>query len=106
MPETPEEIAARLEALIRPGYRDNLLAKGLARGLIWRNGILPVGAPNFGRNLTTDLLDHGFHLLATSLRLREVQRDSVSVGPGLYAAAEAIESAARHDSRTDAERGF
>src|SRR5579864_4941518 len=106
MPETSAEIARRLERLLEPGYRENLLAKGLARGLIWRDGRLPPDAPNFSPDLTTDLLDHGFQLLATSLRLREAQGDATTIDRGLYAAAEAIESAARHDSVSEVSRGF
>ena len=106
MPETPAEIAQRLDRLLQPGYRENLIAKGLARGLIWRDGRLPPDAPNFSPDLTIDLLDHGFQLLATSLRLREMDGDAGIIDRGLYAAAEAIESAARHDSNNEVSRGF
>lgn len=106
MPENAPDIAARLEALTRPGYRDNLLAKGLARGLIWRDGRLPADAPNFGPDLSTDLLDHGFLILSNALRLRELQRDDALVGRTLQVAAEAIESAARHDVSSTVDRGF
>jgi hypothetical protein len=106
MPENVEEITERLESLLKRGYRDNLLAKGLARGLIWRNGHLPTDAPKFGLNLMTDLLDYGFLLLSTSLRLRELHGNEEVVRRSLETAAEALESAARNDSWTDVERGF
>jgi DEAD/DEAH box helicase len=106
MPENPADIVARLDSLTTPGYRENLLAKGLARGLVWRDGQLPPEAPNFPPDLTTDLLDHGFVLLGNSLRLRDLQGDPAVSRRALQAAGEALESAARHDVRTDAERGF
>ena len=106
MPENAADIAARLEALTQPGYRENLLAKGLARGLIWRDGRLPTDAPNFGPDLSTDLLDHGFLILSSALRLREMQGDQPLVSRTLQFAAEAIESAARHDITTTVDRGF
>lgn len=106
MPESVATLTARLEALVQPGYRDRLLAKGLARGLVWRDGRLPEDAPTFGPNLTTDLLDHGFQILATCLQMREVARDSPVIRRALQTAAEAIESAARHEDQLDVERGF
>lgn len=106
MPENAVDIAARLEALTIPGYRGNLLARGLARGLIWRDGRLPTDAPTFSPDLTTDLLDHGFLILSNALRLRELQGDSVIVARTLQVAAESIESAARHDVPTTVDRGF
>src|SRR5436190_12206270 len=106
MPETIEELASSLEQLTQPGYRDRLIARGLARGLIWRNGILPSDAPNFAPELSTDLLDHGFHVLSQALKLRELDRTHAMVPRGLYVSAEAIESASRHTNSDDAERGF
>lgn len=106
MPETAAEIATRLEAFIAPGYREHLLARGLARGLIWREGQLPVDAPKFSPDLTTDLLDHGFLILALALRLRDHQGDESVIRRSLQVAAEAIESAARNDAVADSERGF
>lgn len=106
MPENDATVTARLEALIQPGYRERLLAKGLARGLVWRDGQLPEESPTFGPNLTTDLLDHGFQILATSLQLREINGDAFIIRRALQTAAEAIESAARHEDRVDVDRGF
>lgn len=106
MPETATDITARLEAMTKPGYRGNLLAKGLARSLIWRDGRLPADAPNFSPDLTTNLLDHGFVILSNALRLRELQGDAAFVARALQVAAEAIESAARHDIPTTVDRGF
>lgn len=106
MPETPEDLASSLSELTQPGYREKLIARGLARGLIWRNGILPSDAPEFSPELSTDLLDHGFLVLSQALRLRDLERTNEMVARGLYVAAEAIESASRHASRNDSERGF
>jgi hypothetical protein len=106
MPENADNIAARIDTLIQPGYREQLLAKGLARGLIWRDGVLPLDAPQFGNSLSLDLLDHGFLLLSSALRLRDLQGDGSTVRRGLHSAAEALESASRHETTEDHQRGF
>jgi replicative superfamily II helicase len=106
MPENAADIAERIDTLLQPGYREQLLAKGLARGLIWRDGVLPPDAPQFGDSLSLDLLDHGFLLLLSSLRLRDLGHDTATVNRGLHAAAEALESASRHEAVTDHQRGF
>lgn len=106
MPENAPELADRIRTLTQPGFRDRLIAKGLARGLIWRDGALPPDAPQFGADLTTNLLDHGFLLLSLSLHLRDLGEQPDAVNGGLYAAAESLESAARHESAAEAHRGF
>jgi hypothetical protein len=106
MPRTTNEVIERLQQLTTPGYRDKLIARGLARGLIWEDGELPPGAPGFSSELSTDLLDHGFTVLALSLGLRQVGGDPEVVKQGLYAAAEALESAVRRGEGADIERGF
>lgn len=100
------EITERIRALIQPGTRERLIARGLARGLIWRDGKLPPESPAFSRELSTDLLDHGFNVLSLSLQLRELGGDSEVIKQGLYSSAEAIESAVRRGERADLERGF
>ena len=106
MAETNSELVARINRLTAPGHRGNLVARGLARGIVWRDGILPADAPSFSPDLTTDLLDHGFQLLSVSLNLRAAEGDGEAVRRGLQAAAESLESASRHDSQTVVERGF
>ena len=106
MPQDVAEIVAHLEAATRAGYRGNILAKGLARGLIWRDGELPDDAPDFSSELSTDLLDHGFLILSNALRLREIQRDHPLLSLTLQVAAESLESAARHDNPRTVDRGF
>lgn len=106
MARTTEEIIDRLSELTQPGNRERLLAKGLARGLIWRDGQLPPGVEYFSDDLTTDLLDHGFTVLELSLELRVRDSSHALVKRGLYVAAESLESAVRHGEVADIERGF
>src|SRR5579885_828498 len=88
VPESTSDLIARINRLTTPGHRGNLVARGLARGLVWRDGALPPEAPSFSPDLTTDLLDHGFQLLSTALSLRAAGGDADVVRRGLYAAAE------------------
>src|SRR5260221_5683774 len=44
--DLPEAISRTLAELIQPEARGRLLALGLARGMIWRDGIVPAGAPD------------------------------------------------------------
>jgi hypothetical protein len=106
MAEPSSRIVERINRLTTAGHRGNLVARGLARGMVWRDGALPPGAPTFSEDLTTDLLDHGFQLLSSSLSLRAAEGDMTVVRRRLYGAAESLESAARFDGRTVAERGF
>jgi len=106
MPQNVDEIAAALQDLVQPGFRDKLIARGLARGLIWQNGVLPPESPPFSFDLTTDLLDHGFRVLTLALKLRELGGEQAVVDVGLLTAAEAIESAVRRGKDSDIERGF
>ena len=105
MPQPTEELENQLQELTRPGARDALVRRGLARGLIWRGGRLPDGAPNFSVSLTEDLLDHGYLVLANALRLRERRGSTVEVERGLRVAAESIESAVRRGEQA-ADRDF
>jgi hypothetical protein len=106
MAETNDDLVARITRLTTPGHRGNLVARGLARGLVWRGGELPPGAPSFSYDLSTDLLDHGFQLLSAALSLRAAEGNMAIVNRGLLAAAESLESAARYDSHAVVERGF
>jgi hypothetical protein len=47
MATNPEAIAQSIREAIAPGFRDDLLAKGQARSMIWREGVLPPDARPF-----------------------------------------------------------
>ena len=47
MAESVEQLAERIATATQPGFRERLLDKGLARGMIWRDGVLPAGSPAF-----------------------------------------------------------
>ena len=74
MAQNPEAISQALAALIQPDARGRLLARGLARGMVWREGVVPEGAQNFSVSLTPDLLDFGYGILSLALELRDANQ--------------------------------
>lgn len=92
MAESADRLEARLEVATQPGFRERLIDKGLARGMIWRDGILPPDAPAFPGSLTEDLLDYAHTVLNMALRLRSANPDANLERPFLMAG-EAIEAA-------------
>jgi len=106
MTESLAMLEFQIQQAVTPGFRDRLLDKGLARGLIWRDGILPLGAPPFSRTLTEDLLDFGHTVLAMALRLRGVSPDSPYLKQAFLRAGEAIESAVHQGEPGRPDSGF
>jgi len=105
--ETAETLEKELSLLTNPLYREELLAKGMARGMIWRDGVLPPQSPHFSENLSVNLLDHGFRILDAALRFREMKGESAELFErSLRIAGESIEAAARRDDPADSGRGF
>lgn len=102
MPETRDQLVAFLEARTAAGVRERLLARGMARGMIWRAGSLPEGAQTFSPSLSTDLLDHGYGILGKALALRGMDRSSVLLDDSFRVAAESIEAAVRNGYRDEA----
>jgi hypothetical protein len=110
MAQNPELISRTLATLIEPQARGRLLARGLARGMVWREGIVPEGAPDFSASLTPDLLDFGYGILALALELRDANRDRAAnerfnTDEAFRVAAEAIESAVRRGDPLNSEQG-
>lgn len=106
MPEPVAVLESRIQRAIAPGFRNRLLDKGLARGLIWRDGALPPGSPRFPRTLTEDLHDFGHTVLAMALRLRGVSPDSPHLKRAFLCAGEAIESAVHQGEPRRPDSGF
>ncbi|MBK7670731.1 MAG: hypothetical protein IPJ24_04940 [bacterium] len=104
MAESVEHLAGRLSKATRPGFRGRLLDKGLARGMIWRDGVMPPGSPPFPESLTEDLLDYAHTLLNMALRLRE-QNSGANLERPFLIAGEAIEAAV-HRGSDGSEGGF
>jgi hypothetical protein len=110
MARNPEAINKALNALIQPDARGRLLARGLARGMIWHDGIIPAGAQKFSPSLTSDLLDFGYGVLALALELRDanLNRETnqwFNTDEAFRVAAEAIESAVRRGDPRNDEQG-
>jgi hypothetical protein len=78
MSEGADAIAVRLRRLLEAGSRGRLLAKGLARSLIWRDGEVPHGAQELSPALSFDLPDHGCLPIALALRLRDKAKCAIS----------------------------
>ena len=76
MARNPEAISRALTDLVQPDARGRILAVGLARGMVWRDGVVPEGAPERLNSvtLTSDLLDFGYGVLALALELRDANR--------------------------------
>jgi hypothetical protein len=112
MAREPEAIRRVLDDLVRPEARGRLLALGLARGMVWRDGVVPEGVPErlSSESLTRDLLDFGYVVLALTLELRDANRErptaeQFATTEGFRVAAEAIESAIRRGDPTHVDYG-
>nr|HEX4319148.1 DEAD/DEAH box helicase [Kofleriaceae bacterium] len=80
--------------------------------MVWRDGVVPEGGPPYGDELTADLLDFGYSVLAQALELRDTNRDAeqqlqqpFETSDAFAAAAQAIESAVRRGDATDGDHG-
>jgi len=106
MPRSVEELESIINEALTPGYRGRLVARGLARTMIWTDGELPEGAPKFVDTLTNDLLGYGLGLLRIALELRTLDRTNSTAVKAFERAAEAIEATVREGDPAWNERGF
>jgi len=106
MASTIEEIEDLIQQASAPGFRGRLLERGLARSMIWRDGELPNGAPDFSDELTYDLLSYGYSLLSLGIRLRELNGNSDLYRLAFERSATAISDVIHSGTPDDPERGF
>jgi len=106
MPTTVEAIQADIDAAIVPGFRNRLLARGQARAMVWRDGVLPPEAPAFTPQLSNDLLGYGYALLELGLRLRDLGGDQARARSAFEQAATALEAVIARGPRDEGDRSF
>lgn len=106
MPTTPEAIVADINLATSAGFRGNLIARGQARAIIWRDGVLPPDAPLFAPQLSHDLHSYGYALLGLGLRLRELGGDAGQARTAFEQAATALEAVVAKGDQQAVDRGF
>ena len=106
MPTTPEAIVAAITDAATAGFRGRLIARGQARAMIWRDGVLPADAPAFSPQLSFDLHSYGYGLLGLGLRLLEMGGDPIQARIAFEQAATALESVMAKGDRQEADRDF
>ncbi len=106
MPESIERTVERINFLLTSGVRENLIPRGLARLLVWKDGKTPQTGPKFSGQLSDDLLDYGYTLLRLALVLHEANSEVDLARTAFERAAEAIESVVRNGDPNDPDLGF
>lgn len=106
MPTNPEAIGAAIELAASTGFRGRLIARGQARAMVWRDGILPPDAPQFSPQLSYDLTAYAYSLLDLGLRMRELGGDDATARTAFEQAATALESVIAKGSSADPDREF
>ncbi|WP_175766179.1 DEAD/DEAH box helicase [Burkholderia ambifaria] len=106
MPTTPEAIAADIAEAATAGFRGSLIARGQARAIIWRGGVLPPDAPAFAAQLSYDLHSYGYVLLGLGLRLRELGGSDAQARIAFEQAATALEAVIAKGNPDEADRDF
>ena len=106
MPTTPETIAADIAEAATAGFRGRLIARGQARAIIWRDGVLPPGAPPFAPQLSYDLHSYAYAMLGLGLRLRELGGDPTRARTAFEQAATALEAVIANGNRQEVDRDF
>lgn len=104
--ETVEEIESEIRRITVPGFRERLVAKGLARAMVMRDGQVPVEGPKFSTGLPQNLLRYGFSLLRFGLHLRDLEGDAELARSSFERAAESIEAVVRNGSPRERAGGF
>jgi hypothetical protein len=106
MPNNPDAIRAAIEQAATPGFRGRLIARGQARAMIWRDGILSPDAPAFSPQLSYDLKAYAYSLFELGLRMRDLNGDPVVARLAFEQAASALESVIVKGNRDEVERDF
>jgi superfamily II DNA/RNA helicase/tetratricopeptide (TPR) repeat protein len=106
MPTTPEAIVADINEAATAGFRGRLIARGQARAIIWRDGVLPPDAPAFAPQLSYDLHSYAYALLGLGLRLRDLGGDAAQARIAFEQAATALEAVIAKGSREEVDRDF
>ncbi len=106
MPTTVEEIERDILSSIDAGFRFNLVARGQARAMIWKNGILPESSPEFSQFLSYDLTSYAYSLLDLGLRLQELGGNAQTSRLAYEQAAGAIEAVYANGEPDDTSRSF
>jgi superfamily II DNA/RNA helicase len=89
-----------------PAFRERLLARGQARSMVWQDGVLLPGAPQFSPNLSYDLLSYAYSLISMAIRLRETGGDVTLIRGAFEQAASALEAVIAKGETTDPQRDF
>lgn len=106
MPTTIEGIEADIAEASVAGFRNQLIARGQARAMIWRDGLLPPESPTFSLQLSYDLHSYGYSLLGLGLRLREMGGDEATARQAFEQAATALEAVMARGARGETDRDF
>src|SRR3954469_20977914 len=106
MPTTPDAIAADIAEAATAGFRGSLIARGQARAIIWREGVLPPDAPAFSPQLSYDLHSYGYALLGQGLRLREMGGNATYARIAFEQAATALEAVMAKGNPGESDRDF
>ena len=106
MPTTPEAIITAITDASSIGFRGRLIARGQARAMIWRDGVLPPGAPAFSTQLSYDLHSYGYGLLGLGLRLLEFGGDPGPARLAFEQAATALEAVMAKGNHQESDRHF
>jgi hypothetical protein len=106
MPTSPEAIIAAITDASAIGFRGRLIARGQARAIIWRDGVLPPGAPGFSTQLSYDLHSYGYGLLGLGLRLLEIGGDPGPARIAFEQAATALEAVMAKGDHRETDRHF
>lgn len=104
--ETPEEIIEAIRAATTTGFRGRLLARGQARAMIWRDGMLPDDAPEFTPQLSEDLQGYAYSLISLGLSLRNLNGDAYYSRLAFEYAATALESVIAKGARNSSDSDF
>ena len=106
MEEQHSQLTTLLKEAVAPGFRNRLLDRGVARGLVWDDGIVPDGAPSFSDSLTDDLLDYAYTLMNMALRRRSDEPGDESAARALLAAGQSIQAAVHRGDQDRLDQGF